>query len=269
LRKIFIFILFFEGTVLLFSQNLSFRYEVKTHTDINRESVKTEDYFLDISDSKSIFRSGHDRYYDSLKQKTGRGLGTPLDFNQLYSRKDKLKNEVYKTVTVPLVLDTYDIVVDEKLDWKLLSDTATIAGLKCQKATVKYGGRIWDAWFTKSIAIQDGPYIFYGLPGLIVQVTDTVNDFKFGLVYYKHKNDDLFFPPKKGKTLTFSEFKILEENFYHQPFAELERSGLKITASDEKGNKLQWDSRAMSQRMQKTLRENNNPPEINYKPDFK
>lgn len=126
--------LFFAETALMFSQNLSFRYEVKTRTGTNKESAKTEDYFFDISDSKSVFRSDHDWYYDSLKEKTGRALGVPLDFNQLYSRKDKLKNEVYKTITVPLVLDTYDIVIDEKLDWKLLSNTATIAGLKCQKA---------------------------------------------------------------------------------------------------------------------------------------
>ncbi len=145
MRKLFIFILFFAGIVLLLSQNLSFRYQVKTHTGINRESVRTADYFLDISDSKSVFRSESDRYYDSLREKTGRGLRTPLDFNQLYSRKDKLKGEIYKTVSVPLILNTYDILIEEKLDWKLLNDSITIANLKCQKATVNYGGRIWEA----------------------------------------------------------------------------------------------------------------------------
>lgn len=269
MRKLFIFILFFAGTVLLLSQNLSFRYQVKTHTGINRESVRKEDYFLDISDSKSVFRSERDRYYDSLREKTGRGLGTPLDFNQLYSRKDKLKGEIYKTVSVPLILNTYDILIEEKLDWKLLNDSITIANLKCQEATVNYGGRIWEAWFTKSIVIQDGPYIFHGLPGLIVQITDSSNDFKFSLVSYKNENNNVFFTPKKGKILSFSKFKLLEENFYSQPFAELESSGMKLVHADDKGNRLSWNSREMSQKMQKTLKENNNPIELNYKPDFK
>lgn len=268
MRKLFFLLLFFAETIL-FSQNLSFIYEVTTNSNSVKKSLKTENYFLDISDSKSIFRSENDRYYDSLREKTGRGLGTPLDFNQLYSRKDKLKGEIYKTVSVPLILNTYDILIEEKLDWKLLNDSITIANLKCQKAMVNYGGRIWEAWFTKSIAIQDGPYIFHGLPGLIVRITDSSNDFKFSLVSYKKEKDNVFFTPKKGKILSFSKFKLLEENFYSQPFAELESSGMKLVHADEKGNRLPWNSREMSQKMQKTLKENNNPIELNYKPDFK
>jgi GLPGLI family protein len=268
LKKKFILFLFF-AKALLFSQNLSFVYEVTTNSDQDKQSIKKENYFLDIAEERSVFRSENDKYYDSLRAKTGRGLGTPLNFNQLYSRKDKFKGETCKTVTVPLILNTYDILIDEKLDWKLLNDSANISNLKCQKAIVNYGGRIWEAWFTKDIVIQDGPYIFYGLPGLIVQISDLSNDFKFNLVSYENKKDTAFFPPKKGKTLNFSQFKLLEENFYSHPFAELESSGMKMVLADEKGNKLSWDSRAMSQSMQKTLRESNNPIELNYKPDFK
>ncbi len=248
---------------------MSVVYEVTTNFGSVKKSLKTENYFLDISQSKSIFRSENDRYYDSLREKTGRGLSTPLDFNQLYSRKDKLKGEIYKTVSVPLILNTYDILIDEKLDWKLSIDSATIGNLKCQKATVNYGGRIWEAWFAKNIVIQDGPYIFHGLPGLIVKISDSSNDFKFNLVSYKDEKNSVFFPPKKGKVLSFSKFKLLEENFYSQPFAELESSGMKLVHADEKGNRLPWNSHEMSQKMQKTLKESNNPIELNYKPDFK
>lgn len=249
----------------MFSQNLSFIYEVTT----NKSSEKRDQYFLDISDSKSVFRSDNDRYYDSLREMTGRGLGTPLNFNQLYSKKDRIKEEVYKTVTFPFILDTYDVLIEEDLDWKLLHDSATIAGLKCQKALVSYGGRDWEAWFTKEIMVPEGPYVFHGLPGLIVQIKDSSEDFKFSLVYYKEKKKNIFFTPKKGKVLHFSEFKRLEENFYQQPFAELERDKMKLVVTDEKGNSLSWNYKTMSEKMQKTLRENNNPIELSYKPDFK
>lgn len=73
----------------------------------------------------------------------------------------------------------------------------------------------------------------------------------------------MFFPSKKGKILSFTQFKLLQENFYSQPFAELESSGMKIVHADEKGNKLPWNSREMSQKMQKVLKENNNPIELN------
>lgn len=267
MQKKIIFILFFAKTILLFSQNLSFVYEVTTNA--GDKSSKTENYYLDISDSNSVFRSENDRFYDSIREKTGRGISMPINFNQLYSRKDKLKKEVYKTVTIPLVLDTYDILIEEGLKWQLSDEKTLINNIECQKATVKYGGRVWDAWFAKSIAIPEGPYIFHGLPGLIVKLTDASNDFKFSLVYYTGKNQDFFSPPKKGKILDFPKLKLIEENFYSNPFAELERNNTKLVVTDEKGNAKSSNYRILSQKMQKTLKENNNPIELNYKPDFK
>ena len=56
--------------------------------------------------------------------------------------------------------------------WQILGDTATIQGLACQAAETYYGGRRYVAWFAPSIPIADGPYVFAGLPGLIVKVSD-------------------------------------------------------------------------------------------------
>ena len=51
-----------------------------------------------------------------------------------------------------------------------------------QKATTSYGGRDWIAWFTAEIPFQDGPYKFYGLPGLIVKMEDTTGSHIMTLV---------------------------------------------------------------------------------------
>lgn len=64
------------------------------------------------------------------------------------------------------------MVVSVNHDWKILSDTATILGLVCQAAETYYGGRRYIAWFTPEIPLSDGPYVFAGLPGLIVKVSD-------------------------------------------------------------------------------------------------
>ena len=47
-----------------------------------------------------------------------------------------------------------------------------IGKYKTQKATAEFGGRSWIAWFSQELPFQDGPYKFYGLPGLIVHVED-------------------------------------------------------------------------------------------------
>lgn len=44
---------------------------------------------------------------------------------------------------------------------------------------VESGGRQWIAWFTNEIPFQDGPFKFYGLPGLIVKLEDSEDYHKF------------------------------------------------------------------------------------------
>lgn len=67
------------------------------------------------------------------------------------------------------------------LNWELTQDTATIGGYLSQKATCKYGGREWTAWFTTEIPFNDGPYIFNGLPGFIVKIYDKRKHYVFEL----------------------------------------------------------------------------------------
>lgn len=50
--------------------------------------------------------------------------------------------------------------------------TEEIAGYNCSLATTEYGGRTYQAWYTTEVPISDGPYVFAGLPGLIVRIQD-------------------------------------------------------------------------------------------------
>jgi hypothetical protein len=49
------------------------------------------------------------------------------------------------------------------------------------KATTSFAGRNYEAWFTPEIPISDGPYKFYGLPGLIFKICDKKNQHVFTL----------------------------------------------------------------------------------------
>lgn len=58
-------------------------------------------------------------------------------------------------------------------EWVLHEESAkNILGYKCQKATCKFRGREWTAWFALDVPISDGPWKFCGLPGLIMEVYD-------------------------------------------------------------------------------------------------
>ena len=57
----------------------------------------------------------------------------------------------------------------EKINWTLQTEYDTICGHSCQKATGRYGGRLWTVWFAGSLPTRWGPWRLNGLPGLIMR----------------------------------------------------------------------------------------------------
>lgn len=78
-----------------------------------------------------------------------------------------------------------------RLNWQLEEGTDTVAGYVCQKATLKFRGRNYTAWFTPDIPLSDGPWKFSGLPGLILKVEDTDQLYTFTLIGMIQPKDPL------------------------------------------------------------------------------
>ena len=65
------------------------------------------------------------------------------------------------------------------LKWEMKNDTSTILSYSCQKAITTFRGRTYEAWYTTEIPINNGPWKFGGLPGLILKVSDKKQYFVF------------------------------------------------------------------------------------------
>ena len=65
------------------------------------------------------------------------------------------------------------------MDWKMSFETKEILGYQCFKAECDFRGRHWTAWFTMQIPVQDGPWKFSGLPGLILQMEESRGHYAF------------------------------------------------------------------------------------------
>lgn len=100
--------------------------------------------------------------------------------------KNRSKNQITTTD-----LDDSDIaneklyLLEEKIspqDWQMQEGTKKVLEYECQKATCHFKGRDYTAWFTLDIPINDGPYKFYGLPGLILMIEDSEGMFRFNAV---------------------------------------------------------------------------------------
>lgn len=95
--------------------------------------------------------------------------------------KDYLENKVWKVMDIA----DQDYAYQEEaapLTWEISNETKTYEEYEVQKATTSFAGRDYIAWFTMEIPIADGPYVFSGLPGLIVELYDTEEHYKFSLL---------------------------------------------------------------------------------------
>ena len=154
----------------------------------NREQMD-----LFIGDSLSLFIS-HNLYRNTLmkrqKQKEGL-LDEWLQSEESFSYLSRFKYRIFKNlkkqkakVTDYVFLTGYFQYEEDldSFDWEIHDDTVSVNGFLCQKATCRYGGRNWEAWFAEELPFGDGPYKFCGLPGLILQLRDTEKHYCFDFV---------------------------------------------------------------------------------------
>lgn len=92
--------------------------------------------------------------------------------------------------------------------WDILNEYDDYEGFKVQKAMTTYAGRTFVAWFSVDIPINDGPYIFGNLPGLIVKISDTKNHYSFKMVGISKMNKSL------EHTVSPSPIKVTKRKFF-------------------------------------------------------
>jgi GLPGLI family protein len=100
-----------------------------------------------------------------------------------------------------------------KITWQISGEQKMIGKFLCQKAETKFRGRNYSAWFTTEIPVSDGPWKFYGLPGLILEVSDDKNEVQFELESIQMPCDSAIIiePPQNGKKISFENYKRADD----------------------------------------------------------
>ncbi|PWJ56561.1 GLPGLI family protein [Dyadobacter jejuensis] len=188
-------------------------------TNINRKME--ENFYLDIKEMKeSYFYSENFGKSDSIKALINSALLSPQEymadpkyryktmFDQFTTKKyDDRSIQVYEK----LVLHQYVYPLENTLKWTIGGEQVTLAGFNCTKATTHYAGRDYIAWFTEEIPIPDGPYVFWGLPGLVVKVSDTKENYVFTLTGFSKnvsKIKEAWVPSRKGAVISTHRDKV-------------------------------------------------------------
>ncbi|RQO40860.1 GLPGLI family protein [Chryseobacterium sp. KBW03] len=176
--------------VIANAQNQRFIYEYKFIIDSTaKDKQETEIMLLDIAPKGSKFYSKDYFESDSIMRAMIDKQSQSGNFNLSgFKFKGKMRYSIEKMYPeysvnffTTLASEEYLVQESRKQDWKILPEKEKIGEFNAQKAICDFAGRKWTAWFTTDLPIQDGPYKFHGLPGLIVKLEDHSRTHSFEL----------------------------------------------------------------------------------------
>jgi len=165
------------------AQSNRFYYELQFKNDTISPDYKKEYFIVDVNPKSVKFFSLIDYKNDSIMKLNNQDSDYQRTaFHHYISRKrNSFNNTKYFFAG-----ETYAKMESrDEMKWKILSEVKMIGIYKVQAATTEFGGRKWFAWFSNSIPINEGPYKFCGLPGMILEIYD--NDKYFHFVFIKNE----------------------------------------------------------------------------------
>lgn len=262
--------------IVTFAQNKRFIYEYKFIPDsTNVDDVKTEMMFLDTTKdgskyySYTVFNSDSIMKVDLEKQLAATG--------SINVKSDMQKGSVRYSVTKTypdykinlhrrLGMDAYNISDDRKINWKILPEKEKIGEWNAQKAEADFAGRHWIAWFSTEIPIQDGPYKFRGLPGLIVKIEDKTGSHKMELKGIKNitGNVDINVFEVKEIAVNSKQFQKVLKEYENDPtkgIKQIQMGGTSIILTGKDGTSTKI-AKEQEERLKARIKKDNNRIEL-------
>lgn len=205
---------------------------LKDSTNIQKKS--SEKMVLLLGKKHTLFQSENDRFNDSLNDhlsnnkkydaQTAVNMALSLKKNTIF--KFKIVKSLNKFIVIDKIFsDKFYYKEQQNLNWVITDETKQINSYLCQKATTSYAGRNYIAWFTNSIPINEGPYKFSGLPGLIIEIHDTRMHYHFELLSLEEYNTNFMVDLKSIQETSKKEFYKASTNFKKDVVGQLEQRG--------------------------------------------
>ncbi len=258
--------------ISLNSQTHRFIYELQLKMDSTESEYQKFNMILDINPKEVKFYGRNLLIADSLNKKFGNMDNKHVDMSgQVVKRKiNTTENENF----INIKFGYYSFKTNDKIKWNVSSETRQVQQYTLQKATAKFGGRSWIAWFNKEIPFNEGPFKFSGLPGLVFEIYDTKKNFIYHLIKSQELAEayatDSFLESNFGnKAISINEKQKhkLAMEFYNDPFA-FERNNFSKSNNDLKininGKEIHNvdELNTQTKSMQEVIRKYNNPLEI-------
>lgn len=272
-----------------YTTDYKIEYELKFSMDTtNLERTKTEKMYLFTGSEYGVFinefRVVAEKRLAELQNKESAGHvsfgvnngSNPTDLNKAFFKN--LQTGEVKVLQYFADQD-YLYLENQPVDnWEITEEIKEVSGYNAQKATTRFAGRDYEAWFTMEIPIPDGPYVFHGLPGLIVELYDTEDHYHFTLASIERLEESKVWEIPKSKKLSKEKISKLQEKIKQNAlmssdysYMVLNTSGISgststsfgkttVKAEDRSGNKI--SNEELKRLYKQDLESRNNPMEL-------
>lgn len=256
---------------LVSSQTHRYIYELQYKMDSTEAGYEKVNMILDVTPKEVKFYGKDLATTDSLNKKFGMNSSYTDMTGQVVKRKiNSFDNENF----INIKNGYYTFKTTDKINWTIADETKKVENYTLQKATTKFGGRNWTAWFCKDIPFNEGPFKFRGLPGLIFELSDVKKNYMYTLVKSRkldkiYSTSDFLESSFGNKAVPINEkqkHKLMME-FYNDPFA-FERNNFNKSNNDLRininGKEIHTvdELNTQTKSMQEVIRKYNNPIEI-------
>lgn len=240
------------------------QYEVAYSIDsTNLEDKSIETLYLFTGNEYGVFMSFGEAFKEQIKANLEHQLRTTGAVNISKEMTSNFPKSFYKD------LQNSSVRTHEKIDrkqynyqesslplvWKIEEDNKEFMGYTTQKASTHFAGRNYIAWFTLEIPISDGPYLFSGLPGLIVELYDTEDHYHFTLKTISKMEEPRVFEFPKSEEIAKNDFLALKEkalkNRDHNTFNQ-GNIQMKLVSTPE----MSQEAKMKNQEMKRKVKEN-------------
>ncbi|MCX6222627.1 MAG: GLPGLI family protein [Bacteroidia bacterium] len=260
--KYLLLILYMAMTNTIFAQKIQvidksewlciYNYEF-TQDSLSRYSLKSNQMVLQIGSQVSKFTCLTYFIMDSLYLSCG--TDETAFMNMIRKSKNSVRTDLMAQYTVYknhpqkglMFFMAYDdqkffkVEQPMRINWKLDNrEDTVILGYTCQKAYTSYAGRNYTAWYSTQIPLNDGPYKFNGLPGLILKISDTKNEHCFTLNSIKKVKytQPITFTLNDYIDITAEEYTKIMKNKMARLFGTLQSGSVTFSSEEAKAKSL-------------------------------
>lgn len=232
MKKLIAFPLFLIGFSLFAQEQLIVKYEYKAQIDQESLEMQSTGKNIDPEIKKAIIEAMTEPKYYTLRL-------TPTESE--FKKEEKIDNSqpkdgfkisismggespIYKNLNEniylrPQNIGNKDFLIKDSLavySWKVSKESKEIMGYETRKAEFSDSTQRVTAWYAPKLPLKNGPQLYQGLPGLILELkierigekgkkkdmTETYSVLSIDV----NKNPTEFIRPKKGKVLNEEEF---------------------------------------------------------------